>query len=374
MAQRERAQANARLRRPRLHLRASASGQGQARGQVHSHAPLHDHGHSHYHAQLSGQRLRYAFLLALLILVVELVGGLLSHSLAVLSDGAHMLTDVAALGLAWFAAVQAQRPSNDRWTYGYHRIGILTALVNGASLVIIAVLIGIAAYARLLHPTPVEPGIMLIVAVLAIALNLVIVFVLQGDAHNLNSRAALLHVIGDIGASAAVIVGALLVVLTGALWVDPVLSLLIAALIAVGAVRLIKETIGILLNATPRGVEVQRLAGDMCQVEGVRAVHDLHIWAISSGMNALSSHVVIDDLPPSQSALILDRLGEMLRSKHRITHTTIQFESTEHGSHTGYCACPPGVSERLYCEPEPVDEGHDDSRKDDALDLAPGHA
>jgi cobalt-zinc-cadmium efflux system protein len=332
----------------------------------------HVHGHTHNHVhQPSGTRLRYAFLLALLILAVELVGGLLSHSLAVLSDGAHMLTDVAALGLAWFAAMQAQRPSNDRWTYGYHRVGILTALINGASLVVIAVVIGVAAYIRLLHPTPVVPGIMLVVAALAIAFNLLIVFVLQGDAHNLNSRAALLHVLGDIGASLAVIVGALVVAFTGALWIDPVLSLLIALLIAAGAARLINETIGILLNATPRGVSVRQLAGDMCEVKGVRAVHDLHIWVIGSDMNALSSHVVIEDLPPSESAVILDELGEMLRRRHHITHTTIQFESTIHGSHTGYCACPPGTSERLYCEPEPVDDASD---ADDTRDIVHGHA
>jgi cobalt-zinc-cadmium efflux system protein len=217
----------------------------------------------------------------------------------------------------------------------------------------------------------VVPGIMLLVAALAIVLNLLIVFALQADAHNLNSRAALLHVAGDIGASAAVIVGALLVTLTHALWIDPVLSLLIAALIAFGAVRLINETIGILLNATPSGVSVQRLNRDLCEVEGVRAVHHLHIWAIGSGMNALSSHVVIDDVPTSESAVILDRIGEMLRREHGITHTTIQFESTAHASHEGYCACPPGTSALHCCQPGPADE---QSEADDIRDIVHGHA
>jgi cobalt-zinc-cadmium efflux system protein len=192
--------------------------------------------HTHSHL-LAGQRLRLAVLLAIAILAVEVAGGLLSHSLAVLSDAAHMLTDVVALGLAWFAAAQAQRRPNARWTYGYHRVGILTAMINGASLVIIAFFIAIEAYNRLLHPTRVAPGIMLLVAVVAVALNLVIVFALQGEAHSLNSRAALLHVLGDIGASAGVIAGALLIALTGALWIDPALSVLIAVLIAIGAVR-----------------------------------------------------------------------------------------------------------------------------------------
>jgi cobalt-zinc-cadmium efflux system protein len=322
-------------------------------------AQLHTHSQ-----QLAGRRLRFAFLLAVAILVVEVAGGLLSHSLAVLSDAAHMLTDIAALGLAWFAATQAQRPSNARWTYGYHRVGILTAMINGASLIVIAVFIAVEAYTRLLHPARVAPGIMLTVAAVAILLNLVIAFALQGESHTLNSRAALLHVLGDIGASTGVIAGALLIALTGALWIDPVLSVLIAALISVGAVRLVNETIAILLNATPRGVLVQELAGDMRAVEGVRAVHDLHVWAIGSGMNALSSHVVIDDLPPSESAVILDRLGDMLCRRHRITHTTIQFESAAHEGHEGYCACPPGMSAQLHCEPTPVEphdaeDGHD---------------
>ncbi len=327
-----------------------AAGQSAADAQAGGDQP---HTHSQ---QFAGRRLRLAVLLAIAILVIEVAGGLLSHSLAVLSDAAHMLTDVAALGLAWFAAAQAQRQANARWTYGYHRVGILTAMINGASLIAIAVFIAVEAYSRLLHPTRVAPGIMLAVAAVAMVLNLVIAFALQGEAHNLNSRAALLHVFGDIGASAGVIVGALLIALTGALWIDPVLSVLIAVLIAVGAVRLVNETIAILLNATPRGVLVQEVAGDMRAVEGVRAVHDLHVWAIGSGMNALSSHVVIDNLPPSESAVILDRLGDMLCRRHQITHTTIQFESTAHEGHEGYCACPPGMSEQLHCEPTPVEQ------------------
>jgi cobalt-zinc-cadmium efflux system protein len=329
------------------------------------------HTHSHH---IAGRRLRLAFLLAIAILAIEVAGGVLSHSLALLSDAAHMLTDVAALGLAWFAAMQAQRPANARWTYGYHRVGILTAMINGASLIVIAVFIAVEAYDRLLHPAHVHAGLMVGVAAVAIALNLVIVYALQGESHNLNSRAALLHVLGDIGASAAVIVGALAIALTGALWIDPVLSVLIAVLISLGAIRLVNETIAILLNATPRGVAVERLAGDMRSVAGVRAVHDLHVWAIGSGMNALSSHVVIDDLPPSESAAILDHLGEMLRRRYAITHTTIQFESTTHEGHDGYCACPPGMSARLHCEPSSVEPCEDEHDREHRHDYAHGSA
>src|SRR5262249_53523298 len=136
-------------------------------------------------------------------------------------------------------------------------------------------------------------------------------------------------------------------------WVDPLLSLLIAALIAVGSVRLIRETLNILLEGTPPGIALNELVRDMETVAGVHAVHDLHVWTISSGVRALSCHAVIDDLPPSDSAVILDRISALLSEKYQIGHTTIQFESTEHAGHEGYCACPPGAG--LYCELRPTD-------------------
>jgi cobalt-zinc-cadmium efflux system protein len=334
---------------------------------------MHHMHHTHHIHQVSGDRLRLAFLLTLGVLAVEIVGGLLSHSLAVFSDAAHLLTDVAALGLAWFAAWQARKPANDRWTYGYHRVGILTALVNGVALVVIAVLIGFEAYRRLLSPQRVAPGIMLVVALVAIAVNLYIARNLsqdlRGDQENLNSRAALLHVLGDLGASVGVVAGALVIAATGATWVDPLLSALIALLIAVGALRLIGETIAVLLEATPRGLSVEGMAHDMEGIEGVRAVHDLHVWTIGSGVRALSAHVVIADLPPSASSVILDDLGAMLRRTYRITHTTIQFESAPHAGHDGYCACPPGAGDQLHCRlscDPPSLEGRDDDVDGDA--------
>jgi cobalt-zinc-cadmium efflux system protein len=322
------------------------------------------HPHNHHTHQLSGDRLRLAFLLTLGVLAVEILGGVLSHSLAVLSDAAHMLTDVAALGLAWFAAAQAHKPANDRWTYGYHRVGILTALINGVTLVVIALVIGFEAYRRLLSPQRVAPGIMLLVALVAIGVNLIIARQLRGDEANLNARAALLHVLGDIGAAVGVVIGAVVIALSGAAWVDPVVSVLIAALIGIGAFRLINETVAVLLEASPRGMAVAGVAQDMDGIEGVYAVHDLHIWTIGSGMRALSAHVVIADLPPSASAAILDQLGAMLRRRYRIAHTTIQFESTAHDSHEGYCACPPGAGDQLHCQLA-CDAAPDDGREAD---------
>jgi cobalt-zinc-cadmium efflux system protein len=260
-----------------------------------------------------------------------------------------VLTDVIALGLAWFAVAQAERPANERRTFGYHRVGILVALFNGLTLVVIALLIAFEAWQRLQAPQPVQPGIMVGAALLAIAVNLFIARRLHGASENLNTRAALLHAIGDIGASAAVVVGAVVIALTGATWVDPVISVAIAALIAVGSLRLILETVNILMESTPADISTAAVACAICQMAGVRAVHDLHVWTITSGIRALSCHAVIDDIPPSASAAILDRVTDMLQREYRIGHTTIQFESEAHGSHEGFCACEPGTADGLYC-------------------------
>jgi cobalt-zinc-cadmium efflux system protein len=304
-------------------------------------------------------RLRLAFTLTVGILLVEAVGGALAHSLALISDAAHVLTDVIALGLAWFAAAQATRPADERRTFGYHRVGILTALFNGVTLVVIAGLIGYEAYQRLAHPQPVMPWIMLVAAAIGIGINLYIAANLHGHQHHdLNMRAAALHVAGDIGASLGVIVGALAIVVTGATWVDPLVSVLIALFIAIGALRLIAETVNILLESAPRGLAMPELVAALRAIPGVRDVHDLHVWTISSGMRALSCHVVISDIPPSESAPILDALTAMLRERYRIIHTTIQFESTAHSSHEGFCACPPECESALYCELRAADHEH----------------
>lgn len=334
----------------------------QAQRTVNSQQPMPDHvhgasgargghgGHSHV---LTRQSLRLGFLLTAAILVVEVIGGLSSHSLALLSDAGHVFTDVIALGLAWFAAVQAERPANERRTFGYHRVGILVALFNGLTLVVIALLIAGEAYQRLRSPAAVQPGIMVGAALVAIAVNLLIARRLHGGEANLNARAALLHAIGDIGASAAVVVGALVIALTGATWVDPIISVAIAALIAFGSLRLIMETVNILMESTPADVSTEAVAHDICQMKGVRAVHDLHVWTITSGIRALSCHAVIDDIPPSASATILDRVSDMLQSRYRIGHATIQFESEAHESHDGFCACDPRSADGLYCALSP---------------------
>lgn len=312
-------------------------------------------GHDH---ALTRQALRLGFFLTAAMLLIEIAGGFASHSLALLSDAGHVLTDVVALGLAWFAAAQAERPPNERRTYGYHRVGIIVALANGLTLVAIAIAIAVEAWQRLRTPQSVEPRIMIAAALVAIGVNLFIIARLHSDSDNLNTRASVLHALGDVGASVGVVIGAVVITLTGATWVDPVISVAIAVLIAISAVRLIREATDILLESTPRDVSTTDVARDICAISGISAVHDLHIWQISGGLRALSCHAIIADIPPSESAALIDQVSEMLRQRYRIGHTTIQLESDAHEAHDGYCACEPGMADSLYCALSPDGAAH----------------
>ena len=285
--------------------------------------------HNHTHGRAK-KTLRIAFFLTIIILVAELVGGIVANSLALLSDAGHVVTDVFALGLAWFAAVQAERPANARKTFGYHRVGILVALVNSVTLIVIAIAIIWEAIQRFQHPEPVQPFVMFLAAGIGIAVNLYIGFGLQKEGHSLNVRAATLHVFGDVMASVGVIVAGVIILLAGWTVVDPLLSVAIAVLIAVGAWGILRETTDILLESVPRDISLTHLVEDMQRIEGVQDVHDLHVWCIASGMYALSCHVLINDLPPSGSSPILQSLTAMLNETYHIGHATIQFECSDH--------------------------------------------
>jgi cobalt-zinc-cadmium efflux system protein len=307
----------------------------------------HHHGHAHHHDHTHGmakESLRVAFFLTCVILFASFVGGLLAHSLALVSDAAHTLTDLFALGMAWFAAGQAERPSNEYKTFGYHRVGILAALLNAVTLIGIALVICWEAVQRLQHPEPIEPLIMFGSATIAIAINLFIGFGLRKEKHDLNVRAAALHVFGDVGVSAAVIVAGVIVLLTGWTFVDPLLSVAVALFLAFGTRGIIYETTHILLESVPKHISLQKLKEDMLkEVAGVKAVHDLHVWSVSSGMSALSCHVLIDNMPPSESAHILQSINVLLRGRYRIDHATIQFESSQNQA---VCCCD---SNGCYC-------------------------
>ena len=301
-------------------------------------------GHNHAHG-MAKQTLRLAFFLTLIILAVEVIGGYLANSLALLSDAGHVLTDIFALGLAWFAMAQAERPANASKTFGYHRVGILAALVNAVTLILVTLWILWEAFARFQHPEKVAPLVMFVSAGAGIAVNLFIGFGLRKEGDNLNVRAAALHVFSDVGVSVGVIVAGVVILLTGWTVADPLLSVGIAGLIAVGAWRILRETTDILLEATPKDINLPALVQDMMKVPGVQDVHDLHIWSITSGMSALSCHALISDLPPSQSACILNALETMLAEKYHIGHATIQFECDPHQG--TFCSV-----NGLYCQME----------------------
>jgi cobalt-zinc-cadmium efflux system protein len=271
--------------------------------------------------------LRWALVLTCVVLAVELAGGLLSHSLALLSDAGHVLTDVFALGLAWFAVVQANRPADKRRSYGYHRVSILAALVNSIVLIGIVIAIGYEALRRLANPEPVQGGIVIIAALLGIAINAYVMFGLRGDSHNLNMRAALLHVTGDIGASIGVVLAGAMILLTGWLYIDPLLSIAIAVLIAYGAWRIVRETVNLLMEGTPRDIDLAAVGSEITRTKLIASMHDLHVWALSSDEMALSVHVVVDDCPLGEAEHVVRDLEQRLCDRFSIGHTTIQVES-----------------------------------------------
>jgi cobalt-zinc-cadmium efflux system protein len=311
----------------------------------------HSHSKHNHTYGLARNSLRLAFFLTLIILIAEVIGGWLANSLALLSDAGHVVTDIFALGLAWFAIVQAERPPNARKTFGYHRVGILAAMVNAVTLIVIAFAIFLEAFQRFQHPEKVQPLIMFLAAGIGIVINLIIGFGLFKEANNLNVRAAMLHVFGDVGASAGVMVAGVIILFTGWTFVDPLLSVGIAVLIAIGAWRILHETTDILLESVPKGVSMPGLVEDMKSVKGIQDVHDLHVWSITSNMYALSCHALISDLPPSDSSAILHSLNTMLSEKYHIGHVTIQFECDPHQE--SYCAV-----NGLYCHMETRENGN----------------
>jgi cobalt-zinc-cadmium efflux system protein len=280
------------------------------------------------HRDLTGSALRQAFLLTAFILVVETGAGLLSHSLALLADAGHILTDVVALGLAWFAVLQAQRPADAQRTYGYHRVGILAAMANGATLIVIVAAITYEAARRFAHPEPVSGGLVIVSAAIAVGVNTFIALRLRGSERNLNVRAALLHVIGDLAASLGVIVAGIVILLTGWLYADAIVSLAITALIAVSAIRIVLDTMNVLLEGVPSGIDLEDVRRTVSEIAGVNSVHDLHVWSLSGEQIALSCHVVVaEELLAADSEHLVRKVEAAICGKFGIGHTTIQVEA-----------------------------------------------
>jgi cobalt-zinc-cadmium efflux system protein len=296
-------------------------------GHPHQHDGAHDHrhgpGHSHIgDASVAG--LRVALTITAIFLVVEVVGGVLANSIALLADAGHMLTDVAALGLALFVAWFSKQPSSPQKTYGYLRWEILAAFVNGATLLLISAGILVEAVVRLRHPEAVGGGLMLGVAVAGLAANLVSARVLSGSSReNLNTRGAYLHVLGDLLATVGTIIAALLIRFTGWLMADPVASILTTVLIMGGAWRLVRESVDILLESTPAHIPMLAVRSQLEAIPGIESVHDVHVWAVTPAIVAMSAHCIVRE--PDQHQHVLEHIHDAMRL-FGIQHVTIQLE------------------------------------------------
>ncbi len=294
--------------------------------------------HKHDHTAPVGKKLLYGIILSLTILIVEIVGGLLSNSLALLSDAGHVLTDIFALGLSWYGVRQATRPSNSRMTFGYHRVGVVIAIVNALSIFAIAGIILYEAYHRFQQIQTVNSPLMMIIAMVGLAANVIVVFWLRGEQKaNINVRSAFWHALGDALASVGVIMGGFVMLITGQYWVDPLVSVIISLIILSSAWGILREGFRVILESTPRDVDVQAMIKTIKQVVGVKDVHDIHVWSISSELRAMNGHVLIDDVSTSQAAEIREKIEEVVKEKYRVGHTTLQMECNTCNTNDVFC-------------------------------------
>jgi len=298
---------------------------------------------------------RFIFSIALtsLILVAEIIGGIWSGSLALLSDAAHVFSDIFALGLSFFALRLAARPPDDRHSYGWHRAEVIAALINGASLLVIAVGIWVEAVNRWRSPVEIKSTEMMIIAVIGLVVNIVVALILGGHDHdhehthahtdqkrserNLNVHSAYLHVLGDLISSVGVIVAALLIRITGARWIDPLISILIGMIILVSAYRVLRRSLHILNEGVPDGLSMREIHHSITSLPEIEAVHDLHVWNLGAEQVALSAHIILQPGGLSQQALVMENVKSMLAAQFGIGHTTLQFEETHCGEGHGGC-------------------------------------
>ena len=284
--------------------------------------------------------LQVSMVLTFAYVVATFFFGLRAHSLALISEAGHNVSDLLAILLSFVAVYFQARPATDQKTFGYQRAGVLAAFVNAATLVVLSVWIAIEAVHRLAAPVAVQPRLMMIVAAAGVIMNGTVATLLWRYSADVNIRSVFLHMLGDTLSTAAVIAGGLGILLTGMTWIDPVLSILIAAMILWSSVGIIRETLNILLEGTPRNLQLGTVRDAMQSVTGVLNVHDLHVWSLGSNSHALASHVTIAEMPMSECGDILTGLNNTLRDRFHITHTTIQFEingcETTHG-----CSAPP---------------------------------
>lgn len=298
-------------------------------------SPTHDHSHGRSNPG-TRRAMVLAFLLTAGFMAAELVGGILANSLALIADAGHMVSDAAALGLGLFAMWIAARPHTERRTFGFHRAEILAALVNGSLLVGIALFITYQAIGRLRDVQDVASGPVLVIAALGLVVNLFALHILGGHSHgNLNVRGAFLHVISDALGSIGVLISGVVIRFTGWMPIDAVVSLFIATLILVSGWRLVRETISVLLESSPRHLDTDALRRDLTAIEGVRDVHDLHVWTVTSGFVSLSAHAEVESSDIADE--VLRNATVLLRERYGIRHVTIQPETSRIHDELEHC-------------------------------------
>ena len=292
----------------------------------------HDHGHfghshGHAHTQVKGPVLWLSLAGTIVFIVVEAFAGVQASSLALLSDAGHNFADAFAIGLAIVAVYFAKLPADEQKTFGYQRAGVLAAFVNALALLFLAAWLMWESIDRFRHPQAVSENAMIVVAFLGLLLNGAIMLGLRhAKDHDLNIRAAFLHMLGDALGSAAIMTGAIAIHFTGWLWIDPALSMLIAGLIVWSGWGIVRDSLNVLLEGVPKGLDAKRIATSIKDIDGVLDVHDIHIWTLGAQAHALSAHVLIEDMPPSESGVILQRVNQMLCDRFKLHHTTVQFE------------------------------------------------
>jgi cobalt-zinc-cadmium efflux system protein len=299
----------------------------------------HDHAHAgHDHTHVSERTLRSALTLTIVFVTVEALFGWFGPSLALLSDAGHNLADAASLGFSWYAVAIARKRSHHGMTFGYHRVGVLAALVNAVSLVVIALLIGWEALQRMREPQAANGEVMIGVAGAAIVVNLIIGFWLRkGSQHNINIRSAYLHQLGDAASALGVVVAGVLVSVTGQQVADPIMSLLIAGLILFSSYGVLTESTTVLLEGTPAGTDMPAVIDAIKGVTGVLEVHDLHVWMVGPGVVACSCHIVVAEQSVREGQQVLRAVVDELTRRFHITHTTVQVEVEGCEDNDMYC-------------------------------------
>lgn len=298
----------------------------------------HSHPHFAEAVRQTSSRLSLSLFLTLGFVVIEAAAGIFANSLALLTDAAHNLTDVIALGLSWYAVRLTAQPANARKTFGYHRAGILVALVNSTTLVLISLGIFYEAYQRFISPPEVRSTVLIGVGSIAVVINLLTAWLVhRGSQHDLNLRSTFVHLMGDVVSTVGAVIAGVIIYFTNANWLDPFVSVLIGLLILYNAWGILRDAMNILLEATPRDVDIKTMVKEIAQVEGVLSVHDLHVWSLTQDLRTMSAHILTDDLPISAAADIQRRISELLFHRYNISHATLQLECIDCLPSSLYC-------------------------------------